>query len=535
MEPEYEDLGLPGFGERFKPLSKKRLELIAGAVHKLIHRFSAMERFRAMLRQWQANREAGDLLIPLPPRKLTLAEKYSVLAAIHDECNVGVEPINPWRVDEQPSPELDVEAQLKLMPYAALRSAVLQHKCGGMLDGGIPERNEPVMLTTVADIEADLKANFYDLSEEDRFILAQHSPSQNLIWSYERVIQIDQLALGIAKDLNDGDCQAAADRAKEFVSSHMKNSEWLVFWGDPENIENTIRDSDNLAYHAHLPDFDHYVIVARTYSLVIGHRAYREARNLLLRLPFLALRYTKDPAVRREEFTSELTKCIAAYIELRGLGRSIPDVNQFETTDLNNDWLDLCGRAVQEVANAARAFESGTYQNDTVSSMCRGATDLLRRAAAAAENAVRELPVDSALRLTALGWSTSAREVIKPGTASLSVHTLKGKLEQIWSAKQLTGAQSTGATGKLATEDIPQADDLREWLTVTQAAKASGARKDEITRAANANEIATNGQTGHKRRIDAASLSKWQLKRVERPERIETDATVRAKLRRAEQ
>lgn len=69
------------------------------------------------------------------------------------------------------------------------------------------------------------------------------------------------------------------------------------------------------------------------------------------------------------------------------------------------------------------------------------------------------------------------------------------------------------------TEEERAATDLAEhgttWITVTEAAREQRVEKHEITRAANSGQIRTNGKSGHARRIDAASLVEWNLRRAE--------------------
>jgi hypothetical protein len=74
--------------------------------------------------------------------------------------------------------------------------------------------------------------------------------------------------------------------------------------------------------------------------------------------------------------------------------------------------------------------------------------------------------------------------------------------------------------------------DGSKWLTVTEAATASGATKSEITKAANCGALISNGQVRHKRRISKTSVMDWQLQRATKPERIETDAAIQRKLNR---
>jgi hypothetical protein len=66
-----------------------------------------------------------------------------------------------------------------------------------------------------------------------------------------------------------------------------------------------------------------------------------------------------------------------------------------------------------------------------------------------------------------------------------------------------------------------------EWLTVSRAATASGCERWRISRAADEGELRTNGERGHRRRIDPASLCEWMIRRAEEP-RQETDAQVLA-------
>ena len=60
-----------------------------------------------------------------------------------------------------------------------------------------------------------------------------------------------------------------------------------------------------------------------------------------------------------------------------------------------------------------------------------------------------------------------------------------------------SGSGGSGDQGK-----DPQA----EWLTVTQAFKATGLPKWKISRLADSQDLKSNGKTGHERRIDPVSL-----------------------------
>jgi hypothetical protein len=82
-------------------------------------------------------------------------------------------------------------------------------------------------------------------------------------------------------------------------------------------------------------------------------------------------------------------------------------------------------------------------------------------------------------------------------------------------------AAPTGVTGGEGT-----------WITVTEAA-ASGCTEGIISRAATDGSLRSNGKVRRERRIDAASLTLWLLKRAKRPTPVESDAAVLRKLSRA--
>jgi hypothetical protein len=73
-----------------------------------------------------------------------------------------------------------------------------------------------------------------------------------------------------------------------------------------------------------------------------------------------------------------------------------------------------------------------------------------------------------------------------------------------------------------------------KWLTVSEAAKASGCTMAQISGAVRDGQLKSNGEKGRKRRIDAADLTLWQLRRAKRGESVESDETVAKKLRRAQ-
>jgi hypothetical protein len=71
------------------------------------------------------------------------------------------------------------------------------------------------------------------------------------------------------------------------------------------------------------------------------------------------------------------------------------------------------------------------------------------------------------------------------------------------------------------------------WLTVTEAATASGCNPGQISRAADSGTLKSNGKRGRGRLIDAADLSLWLLRRAERGEVTESTEAVERKLKRA--
>jgi hypothetical protein len=73
-----------------------------------------------------------------------------------------------------------------------------------------------------------------------------------------------------------------------------------------------------------------------------------------------------------------------------------------------------------------------------------------------------------------------------------------------------------------------------KWLTVSDAAKASGCTAAQISGAVRDGRLKSNGKKGRERRIDAADLTLWQLRRSNREGYVESDATVAKRLKRAQ-
>ncbi len=109
--------------------------------------------------------------------------------------------------------------------------------------------------------------------------------------------------------------------------------------------------------------------------------------------------------------------------------------------------------------------------------------------------------------------------------AALSVEAILALLSQ---EKKTPAGDGAGAD-----PDQAGADTKPQWLTVTDAAKASGCNRGEISRAADNGSLKSNGEKGRQRRIDAADLALWQVRRAKRKEPVESNATVERKLKRA--
>jgi hypothetical protein len=80
----------------------------------------------------------------------------------------------------------------------------------------------------------------------------------------------------------------------------------------------------------------------------------------------------------------------------------------------------------------------------------------------------------------------------------------------------------------------PEIPESNRWLTVTEAAAVAGVERWVISRAADDGQLITNGKKKTERRIDKIGLVDWLLKRSKEPQTQETDAQVRAAMRRAE-
>jgi hypothetical protein len=99
--------------------------------------------------------------------------------------------------------------------------------------------------------------------------------------------------------------------------------------------------------------------------------------------------------------------------------------------------------------------------------------------------------------------------------------------------KEAVAAQKDRNAMRLIQEAAPNNKDVTatHWLTVVEAARIAGCNSGVISNAASAGFLKSNGERGRKRRIDAADLSRWQLRRAERREPTESNAAVEKKLK----
>lgn len=86
----------------------------------------------------------------------------------------------------------------------------------------------------------------------------------------------------------------------------------------------------------------------------------------------------------------------------------------------------------------------------------------------------------------------------------------------------------------LPAASAPEFSESNRWLTVTEAATVAVVDRWAITRAADNGQLITNGKKRTERRIDKISLVDWLLRRSKEPEPQESDAQVRAAMRRAD-
>ncbi|MEE9294583.1 MAG: hypothetical protein V3W34_06455 [Phycisphaerae bacterium] len=104
----------------------KWLSIIAWKVDELVLMPRVGGRFDRILVAWKREREKNrgrrdrylpDLPIPLPERKLTLPERYAILAALHNHICKSADPIDPWADEEETGPPRKRGKKKKVLPY----------------------------------------------------------------------------------------------------------------------------------------------------------------------------------------------------------------------------------------------------------------------------------------------------------------------------------------------------------------------------------------------------------------------------------
>ena len=92
-------------------------------------------------------------------------------------------------------------------------------------------------------------------------------------------------------------------------------------------------------------------------------------------------------------------------------------------------------------------------------------------------------------------------------------------------------APTTKSKSQINENDFKGGDQTSSnWMTISEAESISGINRGVISRAANAEDFMTNGETGRDRRIDRADFTRWQQKRAAKPEPRETSQSIQKKL-----
>ena len=93
-----------------------------------------------------------------------------------------------------------------------------------------------------------------------------------------------------------------------------------------------------------------------------------------------------------------------------------------------------------------------------------------------------------------------------------------------------TTGQEAGKPASPATTGNTNGEDRVsvQWISLADAEKLSGINRGVISKAAKADEIKSNGETGKgKIKIDSADFNRWHLERAKRPEQAESDEEVK--------
>jgi hypothetical protein len=164
----------------------------------------------------------------------------------------------------------------------------------------------------------------------------------------------------------------------------------------------------------------------------------------------------------------------------------------------------------------------------------------VERAATGAVNYAASIESVRRLWRRRIGHPPKIRKPADEGAALDALDQLEQELDRRFPAKEAgtAGAGRQGAAsgqGQQEAGSSPQASTPSgpQWLTVREAARASGCNPGQVTRAVNKGQLKSNGEGGRKRRIDAADLALWQLRRADRGDAVESDAAVEEKLKRA--
>jgi hypothetical protein len=80
-----------------------------------------------------------------------------------------------------------------------------------------------------------------------------------------------------------------------------------------------------------------------------------------------------------------------------------------------------------------------------------------------------------------------------------------------------------------STSEKPNA---KEWVRVNKAARIAFVNSGQISRAVTDGDLKGNGKKRRERRVDRQDLTRWIQERVERPERAESDESVKRKMER---
>lgn len=86
--------------------------------------------------------------------------------------------------------------------------------------------------------------------------------------------------------------------------------------------------------------------------------------------------------------------------------------------------------------------------------------------------------------------------------------------ETLPSTDSEAATQTTGPVTLPRSEQSSDADELKRWITVTQASRISGINVGVISRAVDEGAIQSNGLKGKQRQIDSADFNRWQLDRA---------------------